>query len=148
LEIDDWILSTYADVEYQIFQTKGSSTRMFQLMVDLDDSGHRVFVHDLVNDNWTSVLFGVPDEQISGLPESKMGPKHVAAHINAALRANEGGPRWRFKKCLQIKDTQFGARRTNEEPKSIRRPAVKLFIRERQDGSIIDVGSIPPSDMV
>jgi hypothetical protein len=66
LEIDHLIISTYADVEDH--------------------------VHDLVNDDWTSVLFGVPDEQISGLPESKMGPKHVAAHINAALRANGGGP--------------------------------------------------------
>jgi hypothetical protein len=92
LEIDHLIISTYADVEDHVFQTKGSSTRTFRLVVDLDDNGHRVFLHDFVNDDWTSVLFGVPDEQISGLPESKMGPKHVAAHINAALRANGGGP--------------------------------------------------------
>lgn len=86
--------------------------------------------------NWYIVLSDDPYENFS--EDDQTGVKHVATHVNVALKTGVDGARWRFIKCLKDLSGQMRNPRTGEEPLSHDMDAVKLYVCEK-DGFHLDV---------
>jgi hypothetical protein len=135
----EWHSVKYAEIDKLL---EDSTNKRYTLYAKIGTARHTVYLHNLDDNIWSIISTTPPDEKVSELPDSDLEPKHITAHINAALGTTGTGTKWRFKKCLEADEFPKEVYDTDQDTSRPVERMVLLYVCEREDGTIFDV-SLP-----